>query len=397
MCAAPKTGKRITTLDGVERTLTDNNLVIADASKPVAIAGVMGGEYSGIMDDTTTIVFESACFDGASVRTTARDQGMRTDSSSRYEKGLDYHNCLPALERACELVELLDAGDVLDDIICDDKSTDNSRKLPLETQWINEFLHINLTSEEMKAILAKLGCRFEGDVILIPTYRPDLTHKADIAEEIARFYGYNNIPSTSIKGGAQGKYTPRQKFEVAITNTMLAMGLYEIMTYSFISPKYYDKIGMPADSSLRKSVTISNPLGEDTSVMRTVALPSMMESLARNYNNRNEEVALFELASEYIPTTENQLPVEKTTLIGGMYGKKADFFVAKGMVDQLLSTLSVFNCEYEASAEEFSYHPGRCAVLKIGDTRIGVLGQIHPTVAENYGIEETVVSFSLKT
>ena len=265
----------------------------------------------------------------------------------------------------------------------------------LETQWINEFLHVNLTAEEMKAILAKLGCGFEGDVILIPTYRPDLTHKADIAEEIARFYGYNNIPSTSIKGGAQGKYTPRQKFEAAITNTMLAMGLNEIMTYSFISPKYYDKIGMPADSSLRKSVTISNPLGEDTSVMRTVALPSMMEALARNYNNRNEEVALFELASEYIPTTDNQLPVEKTTLIGGMYGKKADFFVAKGMVDQLLSTLSVFDYEYEASAEEFSYHPGRCAVLKIGDTRIGVLGQIHPTVAENYGIEETVVSFSL--
>ena len=161
-----KNGETITTLDGVERTLTDNNLVIADASKPVAIAGVMGGEYSGIMDDTTTIVFESACFDGASVRTTARDQGMRTDSSSRYEKGLDYHNCLPALERACELVELLDAGDVLDDIICDDKSTDNSRKIPLETQWINEFLHVNLTAEEMKAILAKLGCGFEGDVSL---------------------------------------------------------------------------------------------------------------------------------------------------------------------------------------------------------------------------------------
>ena len=187
-----------------------------------------------------------------------------------------------------------------------------------------------------------------------------------------------------------------EKFEAAITNTMMDMGLNEIMTYSFISPKYYDKIGMPADSSLRKSVTISNPLGEDTSVMRTVALPSMMEALARNYNNRNEEVALFELASEYIPTTDNQLPVEKTTLIGGIYGKKADFFVAKGMVDQLLSTLSVFDCEYEASTEEFSYHPGRCAVLKIGDTRIGVLGQIHPTVAENYGIEETVVSFSLE-
>ena len=268
-----KDGETITTLDGVDRTLTHDNLVIADSKKPVAIAGVMGGEYSGIMDDTTTIVFESACFDGSSVRTTARDQGMRTDASSRYEKGLDPNNCLPALERACELVELLDAGDVLDDVIIDDHSSHEQRRIPLETEWTNRFLNIQLTAEEMKAILKKIDCQFDGDTILIPTFRPDLEHKADIAEEIARFYGYNRIPSTPLRGDAQGKYTPRQKFEDKISNTMLALGLSEIMTYSFLSPKAYDKIGMPKQDRLRNSVTISNPLGEDTSIMRTTALP----------------------------------------------------------------------------------------------------------------------------
>lgn len=390
-----KEGETITTLDGVERKLTTDNLVIADANKPVAIAGVMGGEYSGIMDDTTTIVFESACFDGASVRTTARDQGMRTDASSRYEKGLDYHNCLPALERACELVELLDAGDVLDDVILDDQSKENPVVIPLDVDWINQFLSTSLSKEEMKTILKKIDCDFDGDNILVPSFRPDLLHKADIAEEIARFFGYNNIPCTAVKGGAQGKYSPRQKFEATISNTMLALGLSEIMTYSFISPKYYDKIAMPADSPLRNSVTISNPLGEDTSVMRTVALPSMMETLSRNYNNRNEEVALFELASEYIPTAEDQLPIEKVSLIGGMYGKKADFFIAKGIVEQLLSNLSVYDCEFEASDKEYSYHPGRCAVITKNGVRLGVIGEIHPLVTENYKIDTRVVSFSL--
>ncbi|MDD5952088.1 MAG: phenylalanine--tRNA ligase subunit beta, partial [Oscillospiraceae bacterium] len=390
-----KDGETITTLDGVERKLATDNLVIADANKPVAIAGVMGGEYSGIMDDTTTIVFESACFDGASVRTTARDQGMRTDASARYEKGLDFHNCLPALNRACELVELLDAGDVLDDVILDDQSKEQQVVIPLDTQWINNFLAIQLTTEEMKAILKKIDCQFDGDNILVPSFRPDLKEKADIAEEIARFYGYNNIPCTAVSGGAQGKYSPRQKFEQTISDTMLAVGLSEIMTYSFISPKYYDKILMPKDHPLRKSVTISNPLGEDTSIMRTIALPSMMETLARNYNNRNEEAALFELASEYLPTSDDELPIEKTTLIGGMYGKKADFFVAKGMVEQLLKNLSVTGCEFEASEQEFAYHPGRCAVITKDGERVGVLGEIHPTVMENYKMDTRVVSFSL--
>lgn len=390
-----KNGETITTLDGVERKLTEKNLVIADANKPVAIAGVMGGEFSGITDDTSAIVFESACFNGASVRTTARDQGMRTDSSSRYEKGLDPNNCLPALARACELVELLDAGDVLDDIIIDDHSNRERRRIHLDTDWINRFLNLQLSKEEMKQILGKLDCAFDGDDILIPTFRPDLQHKADIAEEIARFYGYNKIPATALAGGAQGKYTPRQKFERTINETMLALGATEIMTYSFISPKYYDKIQLPADSSLRRSLTIMNPLGEDTSIMRTTALPSMLEVLSRNYNNRNAEVCLYELATEYLPTEPEKLPIETMNLIAGMYGKNMDFFTAKGMAEQILEKLCIDDYEIEASSTEPSFHPGRCAVLTVDGERLGVIGEIHPKAAENYGIDERIYCFSL--
>lgn len=388
-------GETITTLDGVERKLAASNLVIADAKKPIAIAGVMGGEYSGIVDDTNTIVFESACFNGASVRTTARDQGMRTDASSRYEKGLDPNNCLPALERACELVELLDAGDVMDDVVLESNASSERRKIRLDVDWINRFLDLSLSADEMKTILKKLDCAFDGDDILVPTFRPDLEHKADIAEEIARFYGYNKIPGTALPGGAQGKYTAYQQFESTINTTMQALGASEIMTYSFISPKYYDKIRMPADSPLRKSLVISNPLGEDTSIMRTTALPSMMEVLARNYNNRNPDACLFELASEYIPTEENKLPIEKTTLMVGMYGNKADYFTAKGMAEQILEKLCVPGYDIEASEQEFSYHPGRCGVLSIDGKRLGTIGEIHPKVAENYGINEKVYCFTL--
>lgn len=390
-----KEGETITTLDGVDRKLTNKQLVIADAKKPVAIAGVMGGEYSGIMDDTTTIVFESACFDGASVRVTARDQGMRTDASSRYEKGLDPNSCLPALNRACELVEMLDAGDVLDGTLMDDHSSRERRRIPLEHDWINRFLDVNLSADEMKAILAPLDCQFDGDDVLVPTFRPDLEHKADIAEEIARFYGYNNIPGTAISGGAQGKYSPVQKFMAKIGNTMLAQGMSEIMTYSFISPRCYDKINLPADSELRNSIVISNPLGEDTSIMRTIALPSMMEILAKNYNNRNASAALYELAKEYIPTTPDELPVEKNTLIGGLYGAGADFFQMKGIVEELLDAVSVYDYDVEACRDNPSYHPGRCANL-VKDGRVfGVMGEIHPVVAENYGMDCRVYCFSL--
>ncbi len=390
-----KDGEKITTLDGVDRTLEHTNLVIADANKPVAIAGVMGGEYSGIMDDTTTIVFESACFNAPSVRITARDQGMRTDASSRYEKGLDPNSCLPALERACELVELLDAGDVLDGVLMDNHSHSERRRIHLDTDWINHFLDLNLSKDEMHSILHKIDCEFDGEDVLVPTFRPDLEHKADLAEEIARFYGYNKIPGTCLTGSAQGRYTDTQRFENTISDTMLALGLSEIMTYSFISPKYYDKIRMPENDPRRRSVVISNPLGEDTSIMRTTALPSMMETLARNYNNRNASAALFEIASEYLPTADDKLPIERKMLLGGMYGAGADFFTVKGAVEQLLERLGVMDWDIAASSEEYSYHPGRCAVLTVGGERLGVLGEIHPQVAENYGIGERVYCFSL--
>lgn len=388
-------GEEITTLDGVERKLSTKNLVIADSEKPVAIAGVMGGEYSGIMDDTTTIVFESANFMGSSVRLTAKEHGMRTDASSRYEKGLDPNACLKALDRACELVQLLDAGDVLDGVIIDDHSKNEPVRIKFNPDWINHFLNTNLTADEMKAILEKIECKIEGDEIIAPTFRPDLLHKADIAEEIARFYGYNVIPSTSIKGGAQGKYSIRQKFDMTITDTLIALGVNEIMTYSFISPKYYNKVMMPENHTLRNSVVISNPLGEDTSIMRTTALPSMLEILSKNHNNRNENAYLFEIAKEYIPTAPDKLPTEKNVLTAGFYGDGVDFFKVKGIAEQVLSRSGVKNYDIKADSEQFGYHPGRCAVLTINGEPLGVIGEIHPKVRENYGIGARVYCFSL--
>ena len=390
-----KDGEKITTLDGIDRTLSSSNLVIADSEKPVAIAGVMGGEYSGIMDDTTTIVFESANFMGSSVRLTAKEHGMRTDASSRYEKGLDPNACIPALTRACELVQLLDAGDVLDGVIMDSHYNDEPVRIKFNPEWINHFLNTELSAEEMQKILEKIECKIEGDEIIVPTFRPDLQHKADIAEEIARFYGYNVIPSTSIKGGAQGKYSVRQKFDMTITDTLIARGVSEIMTYSFISPKYYNKVMMPENHPLRKSVVISNPLGEDTSIMRTTALPSMLEILAKNYNNRNEYAYLFEIAKEYIPTTPDTLPVEKNVLTAGFYGEGVDFFKVKGIAEQVLDRAGVKNYEIKADSEQFGYHPGRCAVVLINGEAFGVIGEIHPKVRENYGIGTRVYCFSM--
>lgn len=389
-------GEKITTLDGVERSLKPTNLVIADANKPIAIAGVMGGEYSGIVDDTTTIIFESANFAGSSVRLTAKDHGMRTDASSRYEKGLDPNSVLPALERACELVEMLDAGDVMDGVIIDKHFDETSRvTIPFEPEWTNKFLGTDISKEAMIAYLEKIDCIVENDIITVPTFRPDLLHKADIAEEIARFYGYNNIATTSVSGGAQGKYSPEQRFARTLNQSMLAMGMNEILTYSFISPKYYDKILMPQDCELRNSVTIRNPLGEDTSVMRTTAIPSMMEILSKNYNNRNVSAYLYEICREYIPTEPDKLPVEKEVLIAGMYGDGADFFTAKGMLEELLNKAGLQEYDIEASSDEYSFHPGRCAVLSVQGEKLGVIGEMHPQCTENYGIGTRVYIFKI--
>ncbi len=384
-----KEGEKITTLDGAERTLTEKMLVIADANKPVAVAGVMGGEYSGIMDDTVDVVFEAACFDGASVRTTAKALGMRTDASARFEKGLDPQNAYPALMRAFELVEMLGCGEVVKTIIDADYSDKTPKGVEFDPVWINNFLGADIPGDVMRSCLEKLDFRIENGKAYAPSVRIDIECKADIAEEVARIYGYNNIPKTIIRGVADAKLTEKQKLERKTANAMTALGAYEITTYSFISPKYFDKIRLPMDSTLRKTVVISNPLGEDTSVMRTTLLPSMCEVMARNYNNRNAAVCLFELGSEYIPNG-GELPDEPVRLSVGAYGGDMDFYGIKGIVDSMLKNIGVEDFEYSAEMNGFgeaeAFHPGRRAVITKDGKVIGILGELHPETLENYGI-----------
>ncbi|MDD2956174.1 MAG: phenylalanine--tRNA ligase subunit beta [Oscillospiraceae bacterium] len=381
-----KPGETITTLDGVVRELTPDMLVIADEKDPSAVAGVMGGEYSGINENTNTIVFEAACFLGSSVRITSKKLGLRTESSGRFEKGLDPNTCLPAIQRACELVELLGAGEVIGGMIDVDHSAHEPVKILLEPEWTNRFLGIDLPRAEMVRILEELKCKMDGDNIIVPSFRADLQHKADIAEEIARIYGYDKIPVTAIRGVAAGGLTDYQKFERTISNTLLAQGCSEVATYSFISPKYYDKIRLPLDSKLRNSVVITNPLGEDTSVMRTIAIPSMLEVLSRNFNNRNPEASIFEIATEYIPTKPDQLPEENPVVLIGMYGASTDFYSIKGIVEELLKVLGIDGLDVQAESSLPYYHPGRCARLLVGEEELGTVGEVHPLVADNYGI-----------
>lgn len=389
-----KAGETITTLDGETRELSEEMLVIADAVKPVAVAGVMGGEYSGIMDDTTTVVFESACFDGASVRTTAKKLGMRTDASARYEKGLDPHECYEALMRACQLVEELGAGEVIKTVIDENYQSEEPDKVEFDPAWINNFLGTDIPQEDMVKYLASLDFKIENGFVIAPWFRIDIKCKADIAEEVVRLYGYNNIPNTIIRGVAQAQRTPKQKFERAIKNAVLSMGVNEIATFSFISPKYFDKIKLPADSKLRKTVTITNPLGEDTSVMRTTIIPSICEVLARNYNYRNPEAYVFEMGNEYLPVDGEVLPVEPLRLGIGVYDTQDefDFYNLKGIVEGVMSKAGVREYEIEKATsdsvfEEYpAFHPGKVAVVKIDGEEIGIFGELHPDVLENYGI-----------
>ena len=257
-------GEKITTLDDIERELTDKMLVIANEEAPMAVGGVMGGEYSGIMDDTTTIVFESACFYGASIRNTSRALALRTDSSAKYEKGLDPQNCSQALDRACELIDILGCGNVVSGVVDIDNSNYTPATIKLEPEWINSFIGMDVSKEQMIKILTDLDFKVENDIITVPSYRQDVLHKADIAEEIARFYGYDKIQTTQLKGAVNAKYTVEQKAEITVNNTLLGCGYSEISTFSFISPKFYDKMLVPDDSPIRDSVKILNPLGEDT-------------------------------------------------------------------------------------------------------------------------------------
>lgn len=378
--------EKITTLDGVERTLNENNLVVANKNKPMAIAGVMGGEFSSVMDDTSTVVLESAVFDPISVRKASKEQNLRTDSSARFEKGLDTNNCIPALNRACELIELLGAGEIVEETFIVDNSKNTETKIPLDVKFINNFLNINLSEKEMINILEKIDCRIIDSNVIVPSFRPDLKLKQDIAEEIARFYGYNNITSTPLRGSHYGKYTNTQKFEQKITNSMIALGLNEITTYSFISPRQYDKILLPAEHPLRKSVVIANPLGEDTSLMRTTAIVSMLDVLSTNYNHKNENVQLFEIATEYIPNNNDELPTESNTLVAGLYGNGIDFLYVKGILEDLMESLAIENYDINACSDIVYFHPGRCAIISHGENTLGYIAEVHPLVLDNYNI-----------
>ncbi len=389
-------GETIQTLDGVDRTLSEDMLVIADSEKASAVAGVMGGEHSGINENTHTVVFESACFKGSSVRITAKKLGMRTESSGRFEKGLDAQNCLPAVMRACELVELLGAGEVVDGVIDVDNTNYQPTRIHLDADWTNRFLGTDIPKEQMVKILTDLQFQMEGDEIIVPSFRSDVEHKADIAEEIARFYGYNNIPTTIAKGSPEGGYNEYQKFERVVNQNMLAQGMYEIMTYSFVSPKQYDKIRLPKDDLKRQSVVIRNPLGEDTSIMRTNAIPSMMDILSKNYNNRNGAVSLYEIGNEYIPVEGELLPDEVPNLVLGMYGDDKDFFTLKGVVENLLDTLAIREYDVDAKSDDPTFHPGRCAVLSKDGEEFGIIGEVHPLVCANYGINTRVYVGKLK-
>jgi len=386
-------GEVFVSLDNISHTLDSSMLVIADQNKACALAGVMGGLNSEIENDTVTVVFESACFSGPDTRVTAKKNGMRTESSARFEKGLDPENCLPGLMRACQLVEMLGAGNVVDGLIDVYPGKKEQTVLPFTPDKYNKFLGTEIDEQTMIDILATLECRVQDGKIYVPSFRSDLGCMQDIAEEIVRIWGYDKIPSSCIKAETtQGMRTPKQKLFVATEQLMYGMGISQIQTFSFISPKYYDAIALPADSALRTSVVISNPLGEDTSVMRTTALPSLMEVLQRNNNFSNQNVRLFEMATIYLPDADPALlPEEKTVVTIGMYGD-ADFYCMKGAVENMLKMAGVKAPVYTACTENPSYHPGRCATVTTADGKyLGVFGQIHPVVADNYGMSIPVL------
>jgi len=385
-------GEKFTTLDGIERTLQSSMLVIADPNKAVAVAGVMGGENSMITGDTATVLFESANFDGPSVRITAKKLGLRTDASSKFEKGLDPNLCLDAVNRAVQLVELLGAGEVVKGMVDCYPNKRETWKLSYSVEWINKFLGTDISEDEMIDIFERLEIKVdrENKELTIPTFRPDLEAQADIAEEVARFYGYEKIESTLAAGTPTvGKRSYEQIITKITKQAMLTNGLSEAMVYSFESPKVFDKLLIPAGHKLRETVTISNPLGEDFSVMRTVTLNGMLTSLATNYNRRNEEAGLFEVGKVYLPKSlpVTDLPDEPRKLTFGMYGPNVDFFSAKGITEYLAHVLGMDDkVEYVVKKDIPWMHPGRTAEIILGEDVIGYVGEIHPQVAINYGI-----------
>lgn len=386
-----KDNENYMSLDDKEHVLDSSMLVIADEKKAVALAGIMGGANSEIKDSTATVVFESACFKGSNVRVTGRKLGMRTESSGRFEKGMDPENTMPALKRACELVQLLAAGEVVDGVIDVYPNKSEATKIPLEVDRINHFLGVNLTAEYMEKALRSLCFEVEEGVVTVPSYRADVLCMNDLAEEVIRIYGYNKIESTGfVAPMTQGGRNAKQQFSVDVTDALCGMGLDEINTFSFISPSYYDKVRLDADDKRRTSITIKNPLGEDTSVMRTMALPSIMQVLSYNYNQKNLNAHIFELATVYIPNEgENVLPTEKVKIAIAFTNpelKTPAFFEMKGYVEALIAMAGIKGVKYVPVTCENAYHPGRCAQIMLGDKCLGIFGELHPQTLDNYDI-----------
>ena len=393
-----KDGEELTTLDGQVRKLNRDHLVIADDTRAVGLAGIMGGENSEIVSDTTDVVFESANFDGTCIRKGALALGMRTEASAKFEKGLDPMNTLPAVNRACELVELLGAGEVVDGVIDVLNYVPQPRTIRMDPERVNALLGTDIPPVDMYQYLERVNIVTEkkdfpngpADVI-VPSWRGDVEGIADLAEEVARFYGYNKIPTTLMRGQTTlGSFTPEQKLENRLGELCRACGYSEIITYSFISPTYYDKIRWPEDYAARKSFKILNPLGEDTSIMRTTTLPSMLEILTRNWNYRNKSARLYEVGRIYLSGGEDGLASETKVLTLGAYGEDIDFYAMKGAIEAILKDIRAKDVHFEGPSgapSDASYHPGRCATVWSGSDCIGVFGQIHPLVARNYGVD----------
>ena len=393
-----KDGEELTTLDGQVRKLNRDHLVIADDTRAVGLAGIMGGENSEIVADTTDVVFESANFDGTCIRKGALALGMRTEASAKFEKGLDPMNTLPAVNRACELVELLGAGEVVDGVIDVLNYVPQPRTIRMDPERVNALLGTDIPPVDMYQYLERVNIVTEkkdfpngpADVI-VPSWRGDVEGIADLAEEVARFYGYNKIPTTLMRGQTTlGSFTPEQKLENRLGELCRACGYSEIITYSFISPTYYDKIRWPEDYAARKSFKILNPLGEDTSIMRTTTLPSMLEILTRNWNYRNKSARLYEVGRIYLSGGEDGLANETKVLTLGAYGEDMDFYAMKGAIEAILKDIRAKDVHFEGPSgapSDASYHPGRCATVWSGSDCIGVFGQIHPLVVRNYGVD----------
>ena len=383
--------EKFVTLDGQERTMDENVLMICDGEKAVGIAGIMGGENSMITDDVKTMMFEAACFDGTNIRLSAKRIGLRTDASGKFEKGLDPNNAEDAINRACQLIEELGAGEVVGGMVDVYTKKKEPVRIPFQPERINALLGTDVSEEDMLSYFKKIDLGYDAEKreVIAPTFRHDLFRMADLAEEVARFYGYDNIPTTLPKGESTlGKLPFEVRIEGIARDVAEFSGFSESMNYSFESPKVFDKLLIPEDSELRKPIVISNPLGEDFSVMRTLPLNGMLSSLAFNYNHRNKNVRLYELAKVYLPKTLplTELPDERVQFTMGMYSE-GDFYVMKGVVEEFFSKAGIRGkISYDPKAGKTFLHPGRQANIIYNGEVMGYLGEIHPQVADNYGI-----------